>query len=791
MAGPAVFAQPGAPWRLTLRPDLSLPPLELWGGHECTVNRVKDRWYDQTIRTGHEDRLEDLERFADLGLAALRYPVLWERISPDAPDKADWRWSDERLTEIRRLGMTPIAGLVHHGSGPRYTHLLDDGFAPGLARHAQAVAERYPWIEAYTPVNEPLTTARFSALYGHWYPHARDEGAFFAALLNEIDATRLAMKAIRSVNPQARLIQTDDLGYTFATPPLAHQAAYENERRWLCWDLLTGRLDPESPMTRRMETLGLGDRVKAILDDPCPPGVIGVNHYLSSERLLDHRQERYPRHTWGGNAREPYADVEAVRAVAPGPLGLERLLDQTWDRYGIPMAVTECHNGCTREEQMRWLMQTWQTAQRLRGRGVPVEAVTVWSLLGSIDWNSLLTKDHHHYEVGVYDIRSPATPRPTAMVELCRRLATGEGAPPAAAIGPGWWERDIRYVYEPVWLNEGSTPRRRWRASGGEARPLLITGASGTLGQAFARACEHRGLAYALTCRREMDLGSTNAIAAALDEIEPWAVINTAGWVRVDDAEADPAACLDANASGVERLAKACATRDLPLMSFSSDLVFDGTKGGAYTEADTPNPLNVYGRSKALAEAALEAAGGRGLMIRTAAFFSPHDPHNFAQAVVRELSRGRMFEAAEDAVVSPTYVPDLVQAALDLLIDGETGVRHLANAGAVSWADFARTIAQAVGLDSARVVGRPGASFGWAARRPADVSLSTVRGEVMPTLDSAVARYADAIRPTLKIAPLQSAAEPKPRGDLSEEARSFAGKTTPAGRTRRAQPIRI
>ena len=375
-----------------MRPELFEHPLQLWGGHECTVNRVKDRWYDQSIRTGHEDRTCDLGRFAALGLKALRYPVLWERISPETPDKADWRWTDERLTGIRRLGMTPIAGLVHHGSGPRYTHLLDDSFAPGLARHAAAVAERYPWIEAYTPVNEPLTTARFSALYGHWYPHARDEGAFFAALLNEIDATRLSMKSIRRVNPNARLIQTEDLGYTFATPPLAHQAAYENERRWLCWDLLTGKLDPESPMTRRMENLGLGDRVKAILDDPCPPDVIGVNHYLSSERLLDHRQDRYPRHTWGGNAREPYADVEAVRAVAPGPLGLERLLDQTWDRYGLPMAVTECHNGCTRDEQMRWLMQTWQTAQRLRERGVPVEAVTVWSLLGSIDWNSLLTK---------------------------------------------------------------------------------------------------------------------------------------------------------------------------------------------------------------------------------------------------------------------------------------------------------------------------------------------------------------------------------------------------------------
>jgi dTDP-4-dehydrorhamnose reductase len=192
------------------------PAMELWGGHECTVNRVGDRWFDQTLRSGHEHRLEDLAMFADLGIRKLRYPALWERISPAHPAQRDFRWTDERLPEIRRLGMAPILTLCHHGSGPHYTSLLQDSFAPGLARHAAAVAERYPWVEDYTPVNEPLTTARFSALYGFWYPHLRDETAFWVALLNETDATRMAMHAIRQVNPAARLVQTDDLGFCHA-----------------------------------------------------------------------------------------------------------------------------------------------------------------------------------------------------------------------------------------------------------------------------------------------------------------------------------------------------------------------------------------------------------------------------------------------------------------------------------------------------------------------------------------------------------------------------------------------
>src|ERR1700751_1611071 len=117
--------------------------LELWGGHEQTVTRVGETFHDQTIRSGHERRIEDLDRFAALGLKALRYPVLWERMSPQAPDAFTWGWTDLRLGRIRELGMRPIAGLLHHGSGPRYTSLIDPQFPALFAGYARAVAERY------------------------------------------------------------------------------------------------------------------------------------------------------------------------------------------------------------------------------------------------------------------------------------------------------------------------------------------------------------------------------------------------------------------------------------------------------------------------------------------------------------------------------------------------------------------------------------------------------------------------------------------------------------------------
>src|SRR3712207_5120228 len=191
--------------------------LELWGGLECTVVRIGDTFRNQLTETGHHGRIEDLDTIAALGIRTVRYPVVWETIAPDNPDTCDWTWTDARFARLRELNIRPIAGLVHHGSGPRYTSLLDPNFAHLLARHADRVARRYPWVEMFTPVNEPLTTARFSGLYGHWYPHGRNQATFLRALITECAATVLAMRAIRRVTPHAKLIQTEDLGKTFSS----------------------------------------------------------------------------------------------------------------------------------------------------------------------------------------------------------------------------------------------------------------------------------------------------------------------------------------------------------------------------------------------------------------------------------------------------------------------------------------------------------------------------------------------------------------------------------------------
>jgi len=427
--------------------------LELWGGHECTVNRVGDRWLDQSRLSGHQERPDDLDRFAELGLRALRYPVLWERTEVER-GRYDWSWPDERLGRLRALGVRPIVGLVHHGSGPAWTNLLDSEFATGLARFAGEVARRYFWVDDWTPVNEPLTTARFSALYGHWYPHARDERSFWLALLNQVDAVRLSMREIRAVNPRARLIQTEDFGHTWSTAPCAEQARHENERRLATWDLLTGRIVPGHPLWLRIERFGLGERLDAIAEDICPPDLLGLNHYVTSDRFLDHRPERYPEHTRGGNGEIAYADVEAVRVLADYPNGWVRCISDLWSRYLLPIAVTECHLGCTPEQQRQWLRACWRAAQDARTRGIDVRAVAVWALLGSHDWDSLLTDWRGSYEAGVFDV-SDGFPRATPLADFVTELGRGGKADEPC---PGWWETPDRLLYPecaPLGMSEG------------------------------------------------------------------------------------------------------------------------------------------------------------------------------------------------------------------------------------------------------------------------------------------------------------------------------------------------
>ena len=717
--------------------------LQIWGGIECTVNRVGDDFHDQLQENGHDRRDDDIDRFADLGFDALRYPVLWERTAPNNLDNIDWSWLDLRLSRLRELKVAPIAGLVHHGSGPRHTNLLDDNFPVLLAEYAATVAARYPWLEAYTPVNEPLTTARFSGLYGHWYPHGRSALAFATALIHQCLGIALSMRAIRRVNTDAKLVLTEDLAKTHCTPCLAEQAAFENHRRWLSIDLLLGRVNRQHAL---WGYLAQTPRLKKILlwlvDEPCAPDILGFNYYLTSERFLDERLDRYAPWSYGGNTQQSYADVEAVRVRSEGIDGPELLLREAWERFGLPMAMSEVHLGGHREEQVRWLLDSWTIAQELRDSGIDLRAITAWSLLGSFDWNSLCRCKNGCYEPGVFDVRG-ASPRPTAIARAIQQLARQSTVESAPIPDVGWWRTDLRFSYAPVDTAPATRSSPVFRlVPVDKKRPLLILGSRQSLGLGFVRACKNRRFAYVNIDTQLSNAAFADALDTALTQHHPWAVVNA----ETSSDGPVTATQIPVSITALSHLAVRCASASLPLLTFSSEHVFDGTLGRPYVESDTVSPLSAFGRSQWSAERTINTLHPQALVVRTSALFSPWNLNSFLFNSLRRVAVGEEILAPDDCIVSPTYVPELVDICLDLLVDAESGLWHIVHRGAVSWTEFLKQVATSAGLADGLVCG--GSSAGPGVDQPPRLhALASQRGQLLPSLSDAIGRFCRDVGP--------------------------------------------
>ena len=700
--------------------------LEIWGGLECTINRVADNFRDQLYYAGHYKRKDDIDKIAELGISALRYPVLWEAHQPFSEDeKINWDRTKQQLEKIRSHNIIPVAGLLHHGSGPRFTGLEAKDFGEKLAGYASKVAKQFPWLEYYTPVNEPLTTARFSGLYGIWFPHKKSQLVFTTMLLNQLKAVVLSMKAIRKINSNAKLVQTEDLAKTHSTPTLQYQADFENERRWLTYDILCGKLNRNHFFWDYFISLGIEEStLQFFLENPYPPDITGFNYYVTSERYLDENIQLYPKITYGRNADYFYADIAAVRATKPA--GLKSLLTEAWDRYHLPLALTEVHMNCTREEQLRWFKEAWDHCCELKKEGVEIKAITAWSLLGAYDWDSLLTLEQRHYEAGLFDITENIL-RPTALAKLIKGLAKEGNYHHPVIYEKGWWHKSYP-SNKNIFLNSKNSP-------------LLIIGCNGTLGNAFIKICESRSIPYCAFSRQEIDVTQTEQIENAIDKFKPWAIVNATGYVRVDDAETEKEICFKINTEVPGNLAAICKKHGIQLMTFSSDLVFDGEKQSPYIELDSVKPLNIYGQSKANGELLVLNNYPSSLIIRTSAFFGPWDKYNFAFYILDSLKEKQNCTVVKDVIVSPTYIPDLVNKALDLLIDEEKGIWHLSNDGKLTWHEFAEEVALRGGYHKKNIIPCYQEEKEWKAKRPAYSALQSQKGIKLPSLQHAIERF--------------------------------------------------
>jgi dTDP-4-dehydrorhamnose reductase len=405
--------------------------LEIWASPEPTVARIDAATYrDQLEETGHGNRGGDYARLAMLDVDATRFPILWERTAPGDPAQPELGWARARLSVLEAVGIEPVVTLLHHGSGPAHTSLLDPQFPEKLAAYARAIAAAFPWIVRWTPINEPLTTARFSTLYGLWYPNrTQDDEAFGHALAHEVLGMLLAMEAIRESVPDASFVLTEDLqGFDALDAGIAEYVAHKRERRYLSVELAMGRVVEGHPLYRYLrETCGVAQALlQRIVDHAYAPDILGWNYYPNSERVLR-------------SNGSPFGENLPRVVHEPGSISPRPLLREAHERLGLAFGLSEVHVNAGEAARVRWLVQRYDDLSALAEEGLPVRMLGAWAAFGLVDWDSLLTRRESYTEDGIFTFAGPGeSPQPTAVADAIRALARGQR--PELPPEPGWWE---------------------------------------------------------------------------------------------------------------------------------------------------------------------------------------------------------------------------------------------------------------------------------------------------------------------------------------------------------------
>ncbi len=271
---------------------------------------------------------------------------------------------------------------------------------------------------------------------------------------------------------------------------------------------------------------------------------------------------------------------------------------------------------------------------------------------------------------------------------------------------------------------------------------ILITGAAGQLGRALTNNLQ--GTDYLATDLKEMDITSLARTKTVLGAYRPHAVIHCAAYTSVDAAEEDPAKAYAINAAGTQNVAAACHETGAKMIYVSTDYVFDGRKGSAYSETDRPNPLNAYGRTKLAGETLARRTLKRLFIARTSWLYG--DGANFVRTMLA-LGRGqKLLRVVDDQIGCPTYAVDVAKLLLHLATTDNYGIYHVANRGQTSWWGFARRIFEFAGLPQIEILPVTTAEFCRPAIRPAcsvlgSVMLESVLGTEMRPWEEALREY--------------------------------------------------
>jgi beta-glucosidase/6-phospho-beta-glucosidase/beta-galactosidase len=370
---------------------------------------------------------DDLQLAASLGLQGLRWGVPWYRVEP-LPGEFDWRWTDEVLPYlVEELKLTPIIDLMHYGC-PFWLRreFASDDYPQAVAAYAAAFARRYSsLVRWYTPLNEPLVNALMCGKRGLWPPYLRGDNGYLRIILQLARGIVRTVHALKDVDPTALMVHVEAAGLSRAAQEdLAPLAVEEQQRGYLVFDLLTGRVTPEHPLYPWLLRHGASPAaLQAFTHEPLALDAMGLNFYPQ----------------W--STQQLYIDARGRLAYRPAEqdgAGFAELIESYYGRYGVPILVTETSARGDESIRARWLEASVQTVKQLRGVGVPVLGYTWFPLFTMIDWRYRFGRgplEEYYLELGLYSLNrnSEGEPRwlPTPLVEQFRSYI----ADPEEAVG--------------------------------------------------------------------------------------------------------------------------------------------------------------------------------------------------------------------------------------------------------------------------------------------------------------------------------------------------------------------
>lgn len=290
-------------------------------------------------------------------------------------------------------------------------------------------------------------------------------------------------------------------------------------------------------------------------------------------------------------------------------------------------------------------------------------------------------------------------------------------------------------------------------------RKAVVFGSGGQLGVELCREFERRQWTVQRFDRQSLDVTDAVRVEDAVAHADPAVVLNAAAYNQVDIAEREPLAAFEANALAVRNLAMACRQADAQLVHYSTDYVFDGTKGSPYVETDTPHPLGAYAVSKLAGELYAQAYLANPLIIRTSGVFGPGGVStargNFVELMLRLSNGSSPIRVVEDHVASPSYAPALASRTADLVERRMTGLFHMGGGEAISWYHYAKLIFELAGV-APELQATDERQYRTAARRPKFSALSNSKLEAagiapMPPLREAVRDYLNARERTIAL----------------------------------------